>query len=108
MEKPPKMEDSIKVKLPISNQEVELHRCSWGERLEVEDLCTNVVTGKSDLRKLHAILIERSSGGVIKAEQYLSLDPTDGYLLREKMMSINAIDPDFLPQSASSVKESVE
>lgn len=94
------------VELPVSKQTCEIRRISWGERLELDDRCTNQITGKIDWRSLHALLADRSTDGVINTKAYFELDPTDGYVLRKEVLMINSIDPAFLETSSDSPKDS--
>jgi len=90
------------VELPVSKETFEIHRIPWGERLELDDKCTNQITGKIDWRTLHALLAERSTSGAITAQKYYELDPTDGYVLRNAVLKMNSIDPAFLETSDTS------
>lgn len=84
------------VKLPVSEKEVHLKRLSWGERLEIEDMVFDQRSGRTDLRMLHAIMVERCTEGAVKKEEYLAMDINDGFVLRSEVQALNGIDESFL------------
>lgn len=84
------------VKLPVAGTEVRLKRLSWGERLEIEDMVFDQRSGRTDLRMLHALMVERCSEGALKKEDYLAMDINDGFVLRSEVQALNGIDESFL------------
>lgn len=98
------IQKELVIKLPVSGEELKLERITWGERLEVEDICYDQRTGRSDLRRLHQLLTERSTKGMMGADRYYSLDINDGFAVRDAVQKLNGLDSSFLPQSEAAEK----
>ena len=96
------------ITLPVSGEQVKLRRLSWGERLEIEDVVTDQRTGKTDMRMLHAVMVERATDGLFKKEKYLAMDINDGFVLRAEVQEINGIDSAFLQRYAPAAVASAD
>lgn len=100
--------EKVKVKLPVSGQEILVRRMTWGERLEVDAVASAGTKDGSirDLRKFRQVLVQYATKSAsdkndgMTEVQFFGLDPTDGFYLVEETGKINLIDhPSFLPPS---------